>query len=112
MISLSFDAKSIVFDFREDPGFAFRIWEVSTEGTGLRQISSPPEDEAEKAARCGKPWHTDDIHPCYLPDGKILFSATRSEHTVLCGGSGSLVLPVCIEWMPTAPISNSSRAAP
>ena len=92
-ISLSFDAKKVVFDFRQDPGSGFRIWEVRTDGTGLRQVSFPPPDEAEKAARWRKGWHTDDIHPCYLPDGKIIFSSTRCEHTVLCGGSAHLVAP-------------------
>ena len=33
-ISLSFDARKIVFDFRQDPGAGFRIWEVQTDGTG------------------------------------------------------------------------------
>jgi hypothetical protein len=92
-ISLSFDAKKLLFDFRQDSSSGFRIWEVNTDGTGLRQISFPPEDEAEKAARWRKSWHTDDIHPCYLPDGKIIFSSTRCEHTVLCGGSSALVAP-------------------
>jgi len=92
-ISLSFDAKKVIFDFRQDPGAGFRIWEVDIDGSGLRQISFPPEDEAEKAARWRNGWHTDDIHPCYLPDGKIIFSSTRCEHTVLCGGSSSLVAP-------------------
>ncbi len=92
-ISLSFDAEKIIFDFRQDPRSGFRIWEVGTDGKGLRQISFPPEDEAKKVARWGKPWHTDDIHPCYLPDGKIVFSSTRCEHTILCGGSAALVAP-------------------
>ncbi len=92
-ISLSFDAKKVAFDFRQDPSSSFRIWEVNTDGTGLRRISFPPADEAEKAARWRKSWHTDDIHPCYLPDGDIIFSSTRCEHTILCGGSGSLVAP-------------------
>ncbi len=92
-ISLSFDAKKVIFDFRQDPGSGFRIWEVNTDGTGLRQVSFPAEDEAEKAARWRNGWHTDDIHPCYLPDGKIIFSSTRCEHTVLCGGSAALVAP-------------------
>jgi hypothetical protein len=93
MISLSFDATKIVFDCRLDPGSGFRIWEVNTDGTGLRQISFPPVDEAEKVARWAPSWHTDDIHPCYLPDGKIMFSSTRCEHTVLCGGSSHLLAP-------------------
>ena len=92
-ISLSFDAGKVVFDFRQDPRSGFRVWEVKTDGTGLRQISFAPKDEAEKVARWGKPWHTDDVHPCYLPDGRIIFSSTRCEHTVLCGGSAALVAP-------------------
>jgi len=92
-ISLSFDAKKMLFDFRQDPGSGFRIWEVNVDGSGLRQVLLPPEDEAEKAARWRPSWHTDDIHPNYMADGKIIFSSTRSEHTVLCGGSASLVAP-------------------
>ena len=92
-ISLSFDARKVVFDFRQAPDSAFRIWEANIDGTGLRQVSFPPKDEAEKVARWAKGWHTDDVHPCYLPDGKIIFSSTRSEHTVLCGGSSHLVAP-------------------
>ncbi|MHC4582462.1 MAG: TolB family protein, partial [Planctomycetota bacterium] len=92
-ISLSFDARKVIFDFRRNPNSGFRIWEVHIDGTGLRQVLLPPKNEAAKVARWGKPWHTDDIHPCYLQDGKIMFSSTRSEHTVLCGGSAALVAP-------------------
>jgi hypothetical protein len=92
-ISLSFDARKVLFDFREHPRAGFRVWEVGVDGKGLRQVSFPPADEAKKVARWGRAWHTDDVHPCYLPDGKIMFSSTRSEHTVLCGGSAALVAP-------------------
>ncbi len=92
-ISLSFDAKKVLFDCRQDAGSGFRIWEVNLDGTGLRQVLLPPEDEAEKVARWHPSWHTDDIHPNYLPGGKIIFSSTRCEHTVLCGGSSHLVAP-------------------
>jgi hypothetical protein len=92
-INLSFDARKILFDFRQDPGSGFRIWEVRIDGTGLRQVSFPPPDEVQKAARWYPGWHTDDIHPCYLPDGRIIFSSTRCEHTILCGGSAALVAP-------------------
>ncbi|MBN1125728.1 MAG: hypothetical protein JXA82_12025 [Sedimentisphaerales bacterium] len=93
-ISLSFDAKKVLFDFRENPSAGFRIWEVCVDGTGLRQVSFPPPDEAQKVARWGKPWHTDDVHPCYLQDGDIIFSSTRCEYTILCGGSAHLVTSV------------------
>jgi hypothetical protein len=72
-ISLSFDARKVLFDFRETARSGFRVWEVGIDGTGLRQISRPPGDEEQKASRWGKGWHTDDIHPCYLPDGRIIF---------------------------------------
>jgi len=94
MMSLFFDGRKVIFDFRENAGSGFRIWEVKTDGGGLRQVSFPPADEAEKVRRWRKGWHTDDIHPCYLPDGKIIFSSTRCEHTILCGGSAALVAPV------------------
>ena len=93
-ISLSFDAQKVVFDFRQDTRSGFRIWEVGIDGDGLRQVSFPPANEAEKVDRWGKPWHTDDIHPAYLQDGKIIFSSTRCEHTILCGGSAALTAPV------------------
>lgn len=92
-INLSFDAKKVVFDFRKNTSAGFRIWEVNLDGTGLRQISKAPTDETEKVNRWRKGWHTDDIHPAYLPGGKIIFSSSRCEHTVLCGGSADLVAP-------------------
>jgi len=99
-ISLSFDARKLLFDFREHPGAGFRVWEVGMDGSGLRQVSFPPADEEEKVARWSPGWHTDDIHPCYLPDGDIIFSSTRSEHTVLCGGSSHLVAPTLHRMRP------------
>ncbi|MBN2476585.1 MAG: hypothetical protein JXB62_18375 [Pirellulales bacterium] len=99
-ISLSYDAQKVLFDFRQDPGSGFRIWEVGIDGAGLRQVSFPPEDESQKAARWHPSWHTDDIHPCYLPDGDIVFSSTRCEHTVLCGGSAHLVVPLLHRMAP------------
>ncbi|MHB8971649.1 MAG: HzsA-related protein [Pirellulaceae bacterium] len=34
--------------------------------------------------------HTDDFHPCYLPDGRIVFASTRCERGVLCDQSDTL----------------------
>jgi len=87
---LSPDATRVVFDFRERPGAGYRIWEVNLDGTGLRQLTFSPPDEAEKIARWGRPYHIDDIHPAYLPDGSIVFASNRCEHTILCGGSAHL----------------------
>jgi hypothetical protein len=92
-MTLSFDASKVLFDFRQAGNMGFRVWEVGADGKGLRQVSKAPADEAEKVARWRRGWHTDDIHPCYLPSGRIMFSSTRSERTVLCGGSAALVSP-------------------
>ena len=42
------------------------------------------------------PWrnHTDDFHPCYLPDGGICFASTRCERGVLCD-SATIWLSTC-----------------
>ncbi|NUQ65601.1 MAG: hypothetical protein HUU20_24290 [Pirellulales bacterium] len=94
---LSFDAKRILFGYRRPKPEGFRIWEIGTDGSGLRQVTFPPDDEDERIARYGRTsygdsfyasvgYHfwTDDVHPCYLPDGAICFASTRCEHGVLC----------------------------
>ena len=110
-ISLSFDAKNIVFDFRQDPGSGFRIWEVATDGTGLRQISFPPKDEAEKVAR----WHQAGTPTTSTP--AICRTAGSSSprlvpNTRCCAAGRRTSWPrLCTAWMPTARMSNSSRIA-
>jgi hypothetical protein len=86
---LSYDAKRIVFDFKPAPLEGYRIHEVNVDGTGLRQVTRPPDDEADLVARyrrgSGVYHHgTDDLDPCYLPDGGIAFVSTRCQYSVLC----------------------------
>lgn len=96
---LSFDAQRVLFNYKPPRAEGFRLWEMGIDGRGLRQITFPPSDEAVRIAtyatcsaeerrqdptRYGH-W-TDDMHPCYLPDGRIVFTSTRSERSVLCGG--------------------------
>ncbi len=45
------------------------IYEVNADGTGLRQLTSS---------------EYDDVDPCYLPSGKIMFVSTRCRRVVLC----------------------------
>lgn len=108
---VSFDAKKIVFDWKADAKSGFHLWEIRTDGTGLRQLTFPPKDEAETVARYQiftKRMHwlrdperypcefgvyqrwTDDLHPCWLPDGGIVFVSTRCQHGILCDGSDVL----------------------
>ncbi len=99
---LSFDAQKIVFGYQRPEPEGMRIYEVGTDGGNLRQLTFPPDDEEERVFRynVNPPrnlasdfsgyatayghW-TDDMHPCYLPDGRIAFVSTRSERGVLCG---------------------------
>ncbi|MHC4842589.1 MAG: HzsA-related protein [Planctomycetota bacterium] len=93
---LSFDAKKIVFGWKEKIGKGFRIYEVGIDGKSLRQITFDPPDEQERIKKYHNlDWgrkaelyhhHTDDMHPCYLPDGGICFTSTRCEYDILCDG--------------------------
>jgi hypothetical protein len=102
---LHYDAKRIVFGWKRSRDEGFRIYEVGVDGTGLRQITFPPPDEDERVKKYGVNFktrghgrnynhHTDDMHPCYLPDGGIVFTSTRCEYGTLCNGDESLTTAV------------------
>ncbi len=105
---ISHDGRRVVFGYRAPRPEGFRIWECNVDGSGLRQITFPPDDEAERIERhSGYPmsvlkekphlyghW-TDDMHPCYLPDGRIVFVSSRSERSVLCGGHALTCTTLC-----------------
>jgi len=96
---ISFDARTVVFGWKKARKEGYRIYEIdidpatgrrATSG-GLRQLTHPPADEATLVKKYGKSrggvyYHhgTDDMHPCYLPDGGIVFSSTRCQFGVLC----------------------------
>ncbi len=94
-MDLSYDAQRVVFDWKKDIQSGFRIYEVGIDGKGLRQITFPPPNEAELAKNyrtvhtpTGIPYlsGTDDMHPCYLPCGDIVFVSTRCQKGILCDG--------------------------
>ncbi len=101
---LAFDGRRIAFGCRRTPDQAFRLYEVGVDGQGLRQLTFDPPGEAERLAAYGLtpgvnelgPWrkHTDDFHPCYLPDGGICFASSRCERGVLCDVSDNLSVNV------------------
>lgn len=71
-MSPSFDGRKLVFSFmdcRPEKKDSFHIWEINTDGTGLRQLTRGP-------------YH--DGSPAYLPDGRIVFCSTRVESFSLC----------------------------
>ena len=96
---LSFDAKRVVFAYKKDAATPFRIFEMGIDGKGLKQLTFDDPGEfatAEcldcKGGRLGKGY--DDIDPCYLPNGKIMFASTRSERVVFCLGTSVATLHV------------------
>jgi len=95
---LSFDAKRVVFAWKKGPQDGYRIYEVNVDGTGLRQLTYPQADETElsRAYRidAGYSHGTDDLCPCYLPDGGIVFVSTRCQFGVLCDPSDNFTTTV------------------
>ena len=93
---LSFDATKIVFCYTKEGG-RFRIYEIDIDpktglrvpGKSLRQLTFKNDKEAETMRLyAGTFWGLgyDDVDPCYLPNGKIMFSSTRAHRSVLCSG--------------------------
>ncbi|WP_168442280.1 HzsA-related protein [Pontiella desulfatans] len=84
---VSFDAKKIIFDYKKIHAEGYRIYEINVDGTGLRQLTFPQANEAALVKSYGnRQYHhgTDDMHPCYLPDGSIAFVSTRCQYSILC----------------------------
>ena len=95
-MDLSFDGKKLVFDWKRSKDEGYRIYEVGIDGKGLRQILQAPENEAETVRKYRLGYHngTDDMHPCYLPDGGIAFVSTRCQASTLCHGGDAFTTPV------------------
>jgi len=96
---LSFDAKRVVFAYRKDTKTNYRIYEIGIDGKGLRQLTFESPDEPKvstcyggKGGRLGRGY--DDIDPCYLPSGKIVFASTRTQRVVFCLGTSVTTLHV------------------
>jgi len=103
---LHFDADRIVFDWKASPREGFRIWEIDVDpqrGVRVgapRPLTLPPPDEEARVAKYDNSFlggtarmyfhQTDDMHPCYLPDGGIAFVSTRCEYGTLCDAPDAL----------------------
>ena len=92
---LSWDAGRIVFAFKGGRDDSTSIHEIGIDGTGLRRLTFP--DQACPNTRCEHGQHFPghhDVTPCYLPDGRIVFTSTRPRARVPCFNSGVDVLHV------------------
>ena len=68
-MDLHWDGDRILFT--KSDATNWKIFEIRTDGTGLRQVSQMPDD-------------VDCVDACYLPDGKIVFGSTASYQSVPC----------------------------
>lgn len=66
---VSFDGRKILFCHKPHNEKSFHLYEIGTDGSGLRQLTDGP---------------FDDLDPTYLPDGHILFCTTRAHTYVRC----------------------------
>jgi len=78
-VDLHFDADRLLFSMRDAAGF-FQIYEIRSDGTGLRQASR------------GDPPDVDQYDACYLPDGRIVFAGSACFQGVPCNKSHVAVL--------------------
>jgi len=67
---VSFDGRHIVFSMRRNIRDDYHIYEISADGTGLRQLTFGS--------------NLSDIDPLYLPDGRIVFTSTREPKYCMC----------------------------
>ncbi len=67
--AVDYDGRTILFSWRKSGTHNFNLYEIRSDGTGLRQVTSGTYDDYE---------------PVYLPDGGIAFISTRCKRWVNC----------------------------
>ena len=88
---LSWDARRLLFCFKPEAQASTSVYEINTDGTGLRRVSDPtPHCAIYKGSHAGQ----HDVSPAYLPDGRILFTSTRKSGLVPCANGGVDILHV------------------
>lgn len=75
-----YDAKKIIFSWRKGESENYNLFEINIDGTGIKQLTEGA-------------W--DDIEPCYLPDGGIMFVSSRCKRWVNCWLTQVAVLYRC-----------------
>jgi len=81
-MKLDFDGDKLLFSM---PGKndRWQIWEIKTDGSGLRQVTPGEEPDV------------DNYDPCYLPNGQIIFASNRAFASVPCSDGGDKVANLC-----------------
>ncbi len=78
--TVHYDAKKILFSYRKGGSPYYHLYEINADGSNLRQLTDGP---------------FDDIEPCYLPDGGIMFVSSRCNRWVNCWVTPVAVLDRC-----------------
>ncbi|MBM3891039.1 MAG: hypothetical protein FJ388_18150, partial [Verrucomicrobia bacterium] len=65
-----FSGRKIVFSMRKNAADSYHIYEINSDGSGLRQLTFAKD--------------VDDLDPLYLADGSIAFSSTREPKYCMC----------------------------
>ena len=82
-VDLHFDGQKMLFSMPGSHG-RWQIWEIGSDGTGLRQVTP------------GEHPDVDNYDACYLPDGRIAFDSTRCFQGIPCVGGGNTVANLCL----------------
>ncbi|MDR2757605.1 MAG: hypothetical protein LBC20_18095 [Planctomycetaceae bacterium] len=99
---LNFNATKIVFAWKKSLHEGYRLYEVGIDGTGLRQVLPAPANE-ERLIKLYKNWYhhgTDDLSPCWLPDGDICFVSSRCHYGITCDAPDTLTTTVLYRCSP------------
>ncbi|CAN5629710.1 hypothetical protein BH10BAC5_BH10BAC5_00430 [soil metagenome] len=86
--NVHWDGNKIVFAGIESRDSSWRIYEIRKDGSDLKKItfSNRNIDLSQFGEAASKFQKYDDIDPCYLPDGRILFASTRYPTLSEIGG--------------------------
>jgi len=87
--AVSYDGRTIAFAAIAAPGERWRLWRIGADGRSLAALIAA--DSTSAVPRF------DDLDPCWLPDGRLVFASTRLAMVAQEGG-----LPVTNLWQVNA----------
>ncbi|MFH1923659.1 MAG: SUMF1/EgtB/PvdO family nonheme iron enzyme [Planctomycetota bacterium] len=82
-VDLHYDADRLLFSMVGSNG-CWQVFEINTDGSGLRQVTPGSEPDVQNA------------DACYLPDGRIVFTSTRAFANVGCLESPTHATHLCL----------------
>ncbi|MDO5554811.1 MAG: hypothetical protein Q4G68_13720 [Planctomycetia bacterium] len=93
---LDFDAEKIVFSWKSSLDEGYRLYEVGLGGENLHPVLPPPNNEKRLVKLYSDRYRhgTDDLSPCYLPDGDICFTSSRCQYGITCDAPDTLTTTV------------------